>query len=133
MHFISPNSTMLALRTTSKLLLRKPLAQTSRSTTRSFSTATPNGTNPLADTEDEAMLRSTIAKFAKDKIEPKVREMDEKSKLAPEVLKGLFDQGLMGIEIPSQYNGSGLGFTSSIIAIGIVIQFFQFGCVLWIC
>jgi short/branched chain acyl-CoA dehydrogenase len=36
--------------------------------------------------------------------------MDEKSKMDPQVLKGLFEQGLMGIEIPEELGGGGLIF-----------------------
>jgi len=61
---------------------------------------------PLIDKEDEALLRSSVAKFCQEQIAPKVRQMDEKSELDKGLLKALFDQGLMGIEIPTQYKGS---------------------------
>jgi short/branched chain acyl-CoA dehydrogenase len=38
-------------------------------------------------------------------------EMDATSKLDPEVLKQLFANGLMGIEIPAEYGGAGMTFT----------------------
>ena len=64
------------------------------------------------------MLRDSLARFAQEKIGPKVRQMDEASKMDPSIWKDMFAQGLMGIEVPTQYKGSGLGFTSAIITIG---------------
>ena len=63
------------------------------------------------------MLRESVAKFARERIHPLVREMDEKSHLNPDLLKELFAQGLMGIETDPELGGSGMGFMSSIIAI----------------
>lgn len=34
-----------------------------------------------------------------------------------DIIKECFEQGIMGIEIPVEYGGSGLSFTSSVIAI----------------
>eukprot|EP00761_Pharyngomonas_kirbyi_P014860 gb/GECH01014891.1/.p1 GENE.gb/GECH01014891.1/~~gb/GECH01014891.1/.p1 ORF type:complete len:435 (+),score=99.56 gb/GECH01014891.1/:1-1305(+) len=67
--------------------------------------------------EEEQMLKDTVRRFAEEQIGPKVREMDEKSKLDPHVLKGLFEQGLMGVEIPAEYEGSELNFMSAVLAV----------------
>lgn len=56
--------------------------------------------------DEENELRETIAKFAREVIKPKVREMDEKAEPDPEVLKHLFEQGIMGIEIPQELGGT---------------------------
>ncbi|XP_013402089.1 short/branched chain specific acyl-CoA dehydrogenase, mitochondrial-like [Lingula anatina] len=45
-------------------------------------------------TEEETMMKETVAKLAKDKIEPLVREMDEKSQMDPSVIKALFENGV---------------------------------------
>ncbi|KAF9992769.1 hypothetical protein BGZ79_002683 [Entomortierella chlamydospora] len=68
-------------------------------------------------TEDESLLRETVARFAQEQILPKVAQMDEAEKLDKEVLQGLFDNGLMGIEIESKYNGSEASFMSAILAV----------------
>ncbi|KAI0765518.1 acyl-CoA oxidase [Irpex lacteus] len=68
-------------------------------------------------TEEEEMLRETVQRFAQDVVGPKVREMDENEMMDPEVIKGLFEQGLMGIETPSDFGGSESSFTAAIIAI----------------
>ena len=67
--------------------------------------------------EDEVMLRDTVRKFARNEIAPIAREMDENQKISPALVKKLFDQGLMGIEVPEEYGGGGGSFFSSILAI----------------
>ncbi|RMZ76251.1 hypothetical protein DV738_g5062, partial [Chaetothyriales sp. CBS 135597] len=68
-------------------------------------------------TEEESMLSEAVSKFANEQIGPKVREMDEQEKMDPAVIEGCFEQGFMAFEIPEQYGGSGLNFTSAIIGI----------------
>ncbi|RSH88518.1 uncharacterized protein EHS24_001063 [Apiotrichum porosum] len=68
-------------------------------------------------TDEENMLRDTVRKFAVDNIEPIVRQMDEAEIMDPALIQGLFDNGLMGIEVPEEYGGAGMSFTSAIIAI----------------
>jgi hypothetical protein len=63
------------------------------------------------------MMSETVSKFAQDIILPKARDMDEAEAMDPAVVEQLFEQGLMGIEIPEDYGGSGMNFTSAIIAI----------------
>ncbi|ORY82623.1 mitochondrial acyl-CoA dehydrogenase [Protomyces lactucae-debilis] len=43
--------------------------------------------------------------------------MDEKEKMDPAIIKGLFDLGLMGIETSVDHGGAGASFTSAIVAI----------------
>ncbi|KAL1413137.1 hypothetical protein Q8F55_000886 [Vanrija albida] len=68
-------------------------------------------------TDEENLLRETVRKYATEVIEPKVREMDEAEVMDKDVIQGLFDNGLMGIETPEQYDGAGMSFTSAIIAV----------------
>ncbi len=68
-------------------------------------------------TEDEQLFRETIAGFAKEEIAPKVHEMDKNQKLDPDLIRKCFEMGLMGIEIPEEYGGSGGSFFMSILAI----------------
>ncbi|ROW05414.1 hypothetical protein VSDG_00626 [Cytospora chrysosperma] len=67
--------------------------------------------------EIEAEIQSSVSKFANDVILPKVREMDEAEAMDPAIVEQLFEQGLMGIEIPEEYGGAGMNFTAGIIAI----------------
>lgn len=68
-------------------------------------------------TEDEQMLKDAAADFADTVIQPKVAEMDEAAKLDKDIIQQCFDLGLMGIEVPEKYNGSGGTFFMSILGI----------------
>lgn len=75
-------------------------------------------TPPLTQlTEDEKLLQDAAADFADTVLQPKVAEMEEAGKLDPDIIQQCFDMGLMGIEIPEKYQGSGGSFFMSIVAI----------------
>jgi alkylation response protein AidB-like acyl-CoA dehydrogenase len=67
--------------------------------------------------EDESMFRASVREFAEGEIRPRVEEMDEHAKMAPEVLKQLFDLGLMGVETPEEYGGTGASFFMAIVGV----------------
>lgn len=58
-----------------------------------------------------------VAKFAREEIAPLVKEMEANEKLDDRLLKALFDNGLMGIEIAEEYGGAGSNFMTSILAV----------------
>src|SRR5919202_6392201 len=70
-----------------------------------------------AYSEDERMFRASVREFAEGEIRPRVEEMDEHAKMSPEVLKQLFDLGLMGVETPEEYGGTGASFFMAIIGV----------------
>ncbi len=67
--------------------------------------------------EDETIFRDTVCQFAEDKIRPHVKEMDEKGVFERSLLEESFQLGLMGIEIPESYGGSGGTFFEAILAV----------------
>ncbi|KAF4084729.1 hypothetical protein AMELA_G00109260 [Ameiurus melas] len=67
--------------------------------------------------EEEDMMREAVKKYAQERITPFVSQMDENSTMEPEVIRSLFEQGLMGIEINPKYGGTGSSFFSSILVI----------------
>jgi butyryl-CoA dehydrogenase/short/branched chain acyl-CoA dehydrogenase len=67
--------------------------------------------------EDEQLFASTVRDFAEENIAPVVREMDEQQHFTPGLLPQLFNLGLMGIEIPIEYGGSGGTFFEAILAV----------------
>ncbi len=67
--------------------------------------------------EDELLLRNTVRQFAREEIGPHVAQMDREGVFRKEILKQLFDLGLMGIEIPEEYGGQGGSFFQALIAI----------------
>ncbi|XP_065338201.1 short/branched chain specific acyl-CoA dehydrogenase, mitochondrial-like [Cloeon dipterum] len=68
-------------------------------------------------TDEETMMRDTVRKLAQEKIAPLVKKMDEEEKLDPSILPMYFENGLMGIEIPPDYGGTGASFFSSILVV----------------
>lgn len=77
-----------------------------------------NGRLPLTVlTEDEAMMKETVSKLAKEQIGPYVRQMESEGKVTDSVLKTLFENGLMGIEIATDYGGSGCNFLTAILTV----------------
>ncbi|KAH8808881.1 acyl-CoA dehydrogenase-like protein [Xylogone sp. PMI_703] len=95
----------------------RPLSSTSsrRSEAVDISSIPPTPITHLSEIEEA--MKDSVSKFANDVILPKVREMDEKENMDPTVVEQLFEQGLMGIEIPEEYGGAGMNFTSAIVGI----------------
>jgi len=67
--------------------------------------------------EEEEMFRRSVRDFAREKVQPRARQMDEEAHFDPALLREFFDLGLMGIEIPEEYGGAGGTFFQSILAI----------------
>ena len=67
--------------------------------------------------EEERMFQSTVRKFARERIGPHVRAMDEAGVFRKDLLHECFELGLMGIDIPEEYGGQGGYFFQSILAI----------------
>lgn len=56
--------------------------------------------------EEEEMMRETVSRLAAEKIQPLVKEMDAESKMDQSVIDAMFENGLMGIDIEAEYNGT---------------------------
>lgn len=67
--------------------------------------------------QEEKMFYDQAYAFAKARVLPHVREMDEKQEMRPEIVRECFDLGLMGIEIPETFGGAGSTFFNSIMVI----------------
>jgi alkylation response protein AidB-like acyl-CoA dehydrogenase len=61
-------------------------------------------------TEEQALLRRTVREFAEIEIRPHVREWDDTQHFPTELVPKLAELGLMGIQFPEQYGGSGMGY-----------------------
>ncbi|NXW24533.1 ACDSB protein, partial [Circaetus pectoralis] len=68
-------------------------------------------------TEEETMLKNMVTKFAQERVAPLVQKMDENSKMEDSVIQGLFEQGLMSIELGEEYGGTGASFFSIILVV----------------
>src|SRR5437016_200789 len=75
-------------------------------------------TPPLtALTEDEKLFQTTVRRFARERIRPHVREMDEACEFRKDIIQQFFEMGLMGIEIPEEFGGQGGTFFQAILAV----------------
>jgi alkylation response protein AidB-like acyl-CoA dehydrogenase len=67
--------------------------------------------------ENQQMIADMIRKFGKEHIYPKMMEWDESQEFPIEVFKKLGELGLMGVLVPTEYGGSGFGYTEYVTAI----------------
>jgi alkylation response protein AidB-like acyl-CoA dehydrogenase len=67
--------------------------------------------------EEERIFRDMVRDFAEQRVRPRVDEMEQAAAHPPDLLRELFEMGLMGIEVPETYGGAGASFFMSILAI----------------
>jgi len=67
--------------------------------------------------ENQQMIADMIRKFGKEHIQPKLMEWDESQEFPVEVFKKLGELGLMGVLVPTEYGGSGFGYSEYVTAI----------------
>jgi butyryl-CoA dehydrogenase/short/branched chain acyl-CoA dehydrogenase len=67
--------------------------------------------------EDEKMFADAVRAFARDEVAPLVRRMDEAQQMDAALVEKMFALGLMGIEIPEEYGGSGGSFFDAVLAV----------------
>ncbi|XP_050512727.1 short/branched chain specific acyl-CoA dehydrogenase, mitochondrial-like [Diabrotica virgifera virgifera] len=68
-------------------------------------------------TEDENMLKDSVAKFSKANIAPYVREMENDGEIKKSVLDMCFQHGLMGVGIEEKYGGLGYDLMANVLVI----------------
>lgn len=68
-----------------------------------------NGYN-FSESESQIMIAKMVKDFAIKHIKPRVMEWDEAQIFPIEIFKQLGDLGLMGVLVPEEYGGSGLGY-----------------------
>lgn len=67
--------------------------------------------------DDEMAFKEAVRAFAEAEIRPQVSSMDEAAKMNPDLVKKLFEMGLMGIETPESLGGAGSTFTMACLAV----------------
>src|SRR5436190_13854021 len=60
--------------------------------------------------EELLEIKRIVREFAENEIRPHIMEWDEKQIFPREVLNKLADLGFMGVLIPHEYGGAGLGY-----------------------
>jgi butyryl-CoA dehydrogenase/short/branched chain acyl-CoA dehydrogenase len=74
--------------------------------------------SPLTElSEEEKMFYASVRKFALEAIAPQVRAMDDEQKFSSDLVRKLFELGLMGIEVPEALGGAGGSFFDAVLAI----------------
>ena len=78
----------------------------------------PDASPPLTILgEEERMFQSSVRRFARERLTPHIRSMDESGVFHKDLLAEMFALGLMGIDIPEEYGGQGGSFFQCILAI----------------
>lgn len=67
--------------------------------------------------EEELAFKQAIREFAEGEIKPLVNKMDEEAHMEPALVKQLFEMGLMGIESPEKFGGTGGSFFMACLAV----------------
>ncbi|AQS57219.1 acyl-CoA dehydrogenase [Novibacillus thermophilus] len=67
--------------------------------------------------EVQEQLRQAIRQFARDKIAPRVREMDEKDRFPQDLVQDMGLNGLLGLPVDKKWGGAGERWTTYVMAI----------------
>jgi short-chain 2-methylacyl-CoA dehydrogenase len=67
--------------------------------------------------EEERLFQESVRQFARERLAPHVRAMDEEAQFRKELIQEMFELGLMGIDIREEYGGQGGSFFQSILVI----------------
>ena len=67
--------------------------------------------------ENGDLIKQSVSDFARRRIQPNIREWDEAQQCPKDLFKELGDLGVMGLLVPEQYGGAGLGYKEYVTAI----------------
>jgi alkylation response protein AidB-like acyl-CoA dehydrogenase len=67
--------------------------------------------------EEETLFRDSVRGFAQERILPLRSQMDEHATMDASLVRQLFELGVMAIEVPEAYGGSGSSFFNAILAV----------------
>ncbi len=68
----------------------------------------------LGETVD--MLREQVNAFARDEIAPRAEKIDHDNEFPADLWRKMGDMGLLGITVPEEYGGSGMGYIEHVVA-----------------
>ncbi|MEQ1516341.1 MAG: isovaleryl-CoA dehydrogenase [Usitatibacteraceae bacterium] len=66
--------------------------------------------------DDTDALRETVARMCGDELAPRAAEIDRSNEFPMDMWKKLGDLGLLGISIPEEYGGTGMGYLAHTVA-----------------
>ena len=67
--------------------------------------------------EQEKMFQQAVRDFAASEVAPRAMAMDQAQQMDQELIDQLFELGLMGVEIPEMYGGTGADFFTSVLVV----------------
>ncbi len=68
-------------------------------------------------TEDQLIIKNTVREFAENNIRPRVMEFDESQEFPMEIMHQLGKLGFLGILVPEEFGGAGLGYVEFAIVV----------------
>jgi len=75
----------------------------------------PQALTTLSD--DEQMFRDAVRDFATSELPPRIQRMDEAQAMDADLIAQLFELGLMAIEVPESFGGTGSTFFTSVLVV----------------
>jgi len=67
--------------------------------------------------EDVEALREAVHRWAQERIKPMAAEIDQSNAFPPELWRELGDMGLLGITVPEEFGGAGMGYLAHTVAV----------------
>jgi alkylation response protein AidB-like acyl-CoA dehydrogenase len=73
--------------------------------------------------EAQKLVQETARRVAKEKVAPRAAEIDEREEYPQDIFEAFKDVGLLGLSIPQEYGGSGLGMLGLSLAVEEVAKY----------
>ncbi|MFN6952386.1 MAG: acyl-CoA dehydrogenase family protein, partial [Albidovulum sp.] len=67
--------------------------------------------------EEIEALRDMVHRWAQERVKPLATEIDRSNVFPAELWKEMGDLGLLGITVPEEYGGAGMGYLAHVIAV----------------
>ncbi|MEZ5912881.1 MAG: acyl-CoA dehydrogenase family protein [Paracoccaceae bacterium] len=67
--------------------------------------------------EDIAAMRDMVQRWAQDRVRPMAAEIDRTNDFPAELWKEMGELGLLGITVPEEYGGAGMGYLAHCVAV----------------
>ena len=67
--------------------------------------------------EDIESLRDMVHRWAQDRVAPMAADIDAKNEFPPELWQEMGELGLLGITVPEEYGGAGMGYLAHTVAV----------------
>ncbi|WP_341211322.1 isovaleryl-CoA dehydrogenase [uncultured Limimaricola sp.] len=67
--------------------------------------------------EDGDSLRETVHRWAQERVKPRAAEIDKSNLFPADLWREMGDLGLLGITVPEEYGGAGMGYLAHVVAV----------------